>query len=62
LFDNYDKNENKTEEILKLADGSISSKTTWDFDTNGNVISEKQWNVKTGLVSQETRYIYEYYK
>jgi len=62
LTDKYDNNDNKIEEILKLNDGSLSSKTTWVYDSTGNVTEEKQWDVNTGQVRQNTRYEYVNFK
>jgi hypothetical protein len=62
LASKFDENNNKVEQILKLWDGSLSSKTTWEYNSTGVVTGEKQWNVQNGQVSQETKYFYEYFK
>jgi hypothetical protein len=62
LSSKYDVDNNKTEEILRLADGSISSKTTFIYDKNGNEAEELQWDSKSGQVKMSNKFVYEFNK
>lgn len=62
LYETYDKNNNKIEEVLKLVDGSVYSKTTYTYNEKNLMTERIFWDPKTNKQTGKSIYKFEYYK
>ena len=62
LYDTFDENHNKIEEVLKLAKGSVSSKTTYNYNRKNQLTETVYWDPEKDKPTGRSIDKFEYYK